>query len=282
MTRYFSIIIALFSFGSICAQQAQIKVGYDHITTIDGHTRTDDYILLSSCQGSMFFNPTALWMDITSKDDAARQAYGAMASKLAEAGRHGEIPTRTVSMYVFKDFDSQLKTVYDDYSDQFAVFTEPFDEMQWEVVEDSTRNLLGYDCVMARTSYHGRDWTVWFAPEIPLHDGPWKFAGLPGLVLQATESCGMYTFIANGIETTTQDIPGMVRADWYHKEDRKKYLKGKYKHLKDPLADLAGGNLPLNAKVFVNGEPTTREELTNRARKMLDAGFDYLETDYHE
>ena len=282
MTRYFSIIIALFSFGSICAQQAQIKVGYDHITTIDGQTRTDDYILLSGHQGSMFFNPTALWMDITSKDDGARQAYGAMASKLAEAGRHGEIPNRTVSMYVSKDFDSRLKTVYDDYSDQFAVFTEPFDEMQWEVVEDSTRNLLGYECVMARTSYHGRDWTVWFAPEIPLHDGPWKFAGLPGLVLQATESCGMYMFIANGIETTTQDIPGMVRADWYHKEDRKKYLKGKYKQLKDPLADLAGGNLPMNAKVFVNGEPTTREELTNRARKMLDAGFDYLETDYHE
>lgn len=221
-------------------------------------------------------------MDITSKDDAARQAYGAMASKLAEAGRHGEIPNRTVSMYVFKDFDSQLKTIYDDYSDQFAVFTEPFDEMQWEVVEDSTRNLLGYECVMARTSYHGRDWTVWFAPEIPLHDGPWKFAGLSGLVLQATESCGIYTFIANGMETTTQDIPEMVRADWYHKEDRKKYLKGKYKHLKDPLADLAGGNLPMNAKVFVNGEPTTREELTNRAHKMLDAGFDYLETDYHE
>lgn len=282
MIRYFSIIIAFFSIGSACAQHAQIKVGYEHVTTVDGKTRTDDYILLSGRRGSMFFNPTALWMDITSKDDAARQAYGALASKLAEGGRQGEIPNRSVSMYVSKDFDSQLKTVYDDYSDQFVVYTEPFDEMQWEVVADSTRNVLGYECVMARTSYHGRDWTIWFAPGIPSHDGPWKFAGLPGLILQAAESCGMYSFIANGIESTAQEIPGMVRADWYHKEDRKKYLKGKYKHLKDPLADVAGGNLPMNARVFVNGEPTTREELTSRARKMLDAGFDYLETDYHK
>lgn len=74
----------------------------------------------------------------------------------------------------------------------------------------------------------------------------------------------------------------MVRDDWYHKEDRIKYLQGKYRHLKDPFAGLAGGNIPGNAKVFVNGKETTVDEVRNQSRKVLDSGFDFLEIDYHK
>lgn len=280
MSRYGSILILVMSCFPSYAQKAQIKVGYDYEVRTGERVRKDDYILLSGPQESMFFNPMALWMDINSKDEAACQAYGAMAAQLEEAGRCDEVPNRAVSMYVFKNFDKEDVTVYDDYSDQFAVYHEPFSEMQWEVVADSTKTILGYECMMARTAYHGRDWTAWFSPEIPVQDGPWKFAGLPGLILMATESQGMHSFTANGIEATEQEIPGMVRDDWYHKEDRKKYLQGKYRHLQDPFADIAGGNLPANAKIFVNGRETTVEEVRNQSRKKLDSGYDFLETDY--
>lgn len=283
MKRIFLIsIVYLMALLSFAQQKAQIKVGYDYEVSTGGQVRKNDYILLSGKEGSMFYNPTALWMDINSKDDAARQAYGAMASALQEAGRGDEVPNRTASMYVFKDFEKQEQTVYDDYSDQFAKYNEPFQEMQWEVVADSTKTILGYECLMARTAYHGRDWTAWFAPEIPVKDGPWKFTGLPGLILMASESHGIHSFTANGIEATEQEIPGMPRDDWYHKEDRKKYLQGKYRHLQDPFADLAGGNLPANAKVFVNGRETTVGEVRDLVRKELDNGYDLLEIDYHK
>ena len=266
-------LVILFAAPILSAQNAQIKVGYDYEVSNGGQVRKDDYILLSGKEGSMFYNPTALWMDINSKDDAACQAYGAMASALQDAGRGDEVPNRSVSMYVFKDFVKQEQTVYDDYCDQFAKYNEPLQEMQWEVIADSAKIILGYECLMAKTAYHGREWTAWFAPEIPVQDGPWKFAGLPGLILKATESQGMHSFTANGIEATVQEIPGMLRDDWYHKEDRIKYLQGKYRHLQDPFADLAGGNLPSNAKVFVNGRETTVEEVRNQFRKKLDSGF---------
>ena len=282
MSRYSFILILVLSFFPSFAQKAQIKVGYDYEVSNGSHVRKDDYILLSGKEVSMFYNPIALWMDVNSKDDAACQAYGAMASALQDAGRGDEVPNRAVSMYVFKDFVKQEQTVYDDYSDQFAKYNEPFQELQWEVVADSTKTILGYECMMASASYHGRDWTAWFAPEIPVQDGPWKFTGLPGLILKATESQGMHSFTANGIESTEQEIPGMPRDDWYHKEDRIKYLQGKYRHLQDPFAGLAGGNLPGNAKVFVNGRETTVEEVRNQSRKVLDSGYDFLEIDYHK
>lgn len=283
MRRIDIIIVSAILFNlPLCAQKAQIKVGYDYEVSTGGQVRKNDYILLSGKDGSMFYNPTALWMDINSKDDAACQAYGAMASALQEAGRGDEVPNRTASMYVFKDFEKQEQTVYDDYSDQFAKYDEPFQEMKWEVVADSTKIILGYECMMARTAYHGRDWTAWFAPEIPAHDGPWKFAGLPGLILMVSESQGIYSFTANGIEATEQEIPGMPRDDWYHKEDRIKYLQGKYRHLQDPFADLAGGNLPANTKIFVNGRESTVGEVRDQTRKELDNGYDFLEIDYHK
>lgn len=276
------ILLAITCAIPLLAQKAQIKVGYDYEVNIGGEIRKDDYILLSGKDGSMFYNPTALWMDINSKDDAACQAYGAMAAALEESGHGSEVPNRSVSMYIFKDFEKQMQTVYDDYSDQFAKYNEPFGEMQWEILSDSTITLFDYECIMARTSYHGRDWTAWFAPEIPVQDGPWKFAGLPGLILKVSESTGMHSFSANGIETTEQEIPGMPRDDWYHKEDRIKYLQGKYKHLQDPLADLAGGNLPNGARLVVNGEEMTAGELREQCRKKFDMGYDFLETDYHK
>ena len=282
MKRNTIIIPAILFALTLSAQKVQIKVGYDYEVSTGGQVRKNDYILLSGKDGSMFYNPTALWMDINSKDDAACQAYGAMASALQEAGRGDEVPNRTASMYVFKDFEKQEQTVYDDYSDQFAKYDEPFQEMQWEVVADSTKTILGYECMMARTAYHGRDWTAWFAPEVPAHDGPWKFAGLPGLILMASESQGIYSFTANGIEASEQEIPGMPRDDWYHKEDRIKYLQGKYRHLQDPFADLAGGNLPANTKIFVNGRESTVGEVRDQTRKELDNGYDFLEIDYHK
>ena len=282
MTRYLSLIIAILGFMPLLAQKAQIKAGYDYEIKVGENVRKAPYILLSGSTGSMFYNPTTLWMDINSKDDAACQAYGAMASALQEAGRGNEVPNRSASIYVLKDFEKQVETVYDDYSDQFAKYDEPFGEMQWEIIPDSTSTILDYECVMARMSYHGRDWTVWFAPEIPVQDGPWKFAGLPGLILKATESTGTHSFTANGIEATEEDIPGMPRDDWYHKEDRIKYLQSQFKHLQDPLADLAGGNLPNGVRLVVNGEEITAGELRARSRQQLDMGYDFLETDYHK
>lgn len=50
---------------------------------------------------------------------------------------------------------------------------------------DSTADVLGYECVMAESDYHGRRWRAWFSPDLPLPFGPWKLHGLPGLILKA-------------------------------------------------------------------------------------------------
>lgn len=50
-------------------------------------------------------------------------------------------------------------------------------------VKDSL-SILDYKCIKATTRFRGRDYTAWVTKELPINDGPWKFYGLPGLILQ--------------------------------------------------------------------------------------------------
>ena|SRR5690554_306714 len=46
------------------------------------------------------------------------------------------------------------------------------------------KKISDYNCIKATTIFRGRKYTAWFTPEIPVNVGPWKFSGLPGLILQ--------------------------------------------------------------------------------------------------
>lgn len=54
--------------------------------------------------------------------------------------------------------------------------------------EKETKKVGKYTCHKATAPFRGRDYTVWYTTEIPIPYGPWKFNGLPGLVLEAYDS----------------------------------------------------------------------------------------------
>ena len=54
----------------------------------------------------------------------------------------------------------------------------------WQLL-DGDSIVCGYPCHKATTIFRGRIWTVWYTLDLPYSDGPWKFCGLPGLVLYA-------------------------------------------------------------------------------------------------
>lgn len=73
---------------------------------------------------------------------------------------------------------------------------------EWQLLERDTV-ICGYPCKKAKTKFRGRTWTVWYTPLLPYSDGPWKFCGLPGLVLEAHEAEGKLAFHCKKIEKNT-------------------------------------------------------------------------------
>ena len=51
-----------------------------------------------------------------------------------------------------------------------------------------------YETQKAETQFGGRTWYAWFTQQIPLQDGPYKFGGLPGLIVKVQDSKGDYSF----------------------------------------------------------------------------------------
>ena len=65
--------------------------------------------------------------------------------------------------------------------------------VNWRIKND-TIHLANHVCQKAETFYGGRLWIAWFALDIPISDGPYKFSGLPGLIMQIYDSKKYWNF----------------------------------------------------------------------------------------
>lgn len=79
-----------------------------------------------------------------------------------------------------------LQQVYSLNGEKYLV-DEEFPKLNWKI-EQETKVIGGYNCQKAQTHFKGRDYTAWFTADIPFQAGPWKLQGLPGLILEASDS----------------------------------------------------------------------------------------------
>ncbi len=66
-------------------------------------------------------------------------------------------------------------------------------EFNWSL-RPETAKINGFNCKKATTQYAGRDYIAWYTVEIPISDGPYKFNGLPGLIIKIADTKGHYNF----------------------------------------------------------------------------------------
>lgn len=65
--------------------------------------------------------------------------------------------------------------------------------VKWDVT-NVVEKQNGYSAQKAVAEFGGRVWTAWFTKEITLSDGPYKFSGLPGLIVKLEDDKGDYKF----------------------------------------------------------------------------------------
>ncbi|WP_288434593.1 GLPGLI family protein [uncultured Chryseobacterium sp.] len=66
-------------------------------------------------------------------------------------------------------------------------------EQNWKI-SDSTKTFGTYSVQKAVTEFGGRNWVAWFTQDIPIPYGPYKFNGLPGLIMELYDSKKEYYF----------------------------------------------------------------------------------------
>lgn len=84
----------------------------------------------------------------------------------------------------YKD-DNQSFVFYMDYiEDQKYLIKDSIPDLKWEIRTDENKNILGYHCEQAKLKFRGANFTAYFTRELPYSFGPWKFHGLPGVILE--------------------------------------------------------------------------------------------------
>lgn len=133
--------------------------------------------------------------------------------------------------------------VYNDYSSGYTAFTcrvasqdylyeEPTPTMQWSF-GDEEREIEGYKCHLAECDFRGRHYFAWYCVDIPIPYGPYKFWGLPGMILSLYDSEKHYEFTFSQMESAKTPI---IRFGYdYIVADRKSINKASNEYLHNPV-----------------------------------------------
>lgn len=149
-----------------------------------------------------------------------------------------------ISWELYKNYPVQGKTLYlDVISLDSYQCEETVETPDWQLVPDSTMEILGYQCQMATTRFKGRQWTVWYTEDIPLDEGPWKLRGLPGLVLSAYDAKRQYVFEGAGLEQVSTDQPVVIVEEKREKISQKNFRKVLSRY--DPMAALSSRGIKI-------------------------------------
>ena len=175
-------------------------------------------------------------------------------------------------MTIYKNYPAGRLTHTEKICQDWFSYDEDMPRMDWTLT-DSISTVLGYKCRSAQCKFRGRVWSVFYAEEIPLPDGPWKLHGLPGLILKAWDENRHYTFECIGINSKA-NRPITIYQVPFNRTDRKKYYDTKHRYEVNPYAYF---------EATTGGSITVTDQAGNPlVHKPVELSFDYLETDWRK
>jgi GLPGLI family protein len=155
------------------------------------------------------------------------------------------IPFKELSpLIIFKGFPEGKITCLDRFSYNPFKYVEDYNAQTW-ILKEGNATICGYACKKAETDFRGRRYIAWYAPDIPISEGPWKFNGLPGLILKVEDTKQEIAFVCVSIIK-----PTWIDNIYYRKTNnvvtlsRQQYEQEKKKYMASPGAYVNGNISP--------------------------------------
>ena len=129
----------------------------------------------------------------------------------------------------------------------------------------------------ATTNFAGRNWIAWFTTDVPIQDGPYKFSGLPGLIVKISDSKGDYDFELVK-STKSSELKGRLIVLNYNKiENATETTPLKIDQAKQNLKNNPVGNLE---SLGVNVTEEQKNSFRNRLREQNNKRENRLELEF--
>ena len=202
---------------------------------------------------------------------------------------------------VFKDLTKSMTMpkiggkVYKSYPDMKVVFSERISsgftplnigyaddtKFNWKT-ENDKQKIGSYNTQKATTEFAGRKWIAWFTTDIPLQDGPYKFHGLPGLIVKIEDDAKNYSWELKGnrkVENYSEisyleSISPGGSGGKVTEIPREKFEKTYEEYKKDPFASMRPLLKPEMLSQKLPGSDSTVGEMIKNQEKMVKDFFD--------
>lgn len=107
-------------------------------------------------------------------------------------------------LYKIYKTNGQLISLYDYAAYKYEI-QENLPSLDWKLGSE-TKDILGYTCLFATTTFAGRNYTAWYTQDLPVTEGPYKFHGLPGLIIEIYDTKKQYHFKLIGLQKINNEI----------------------------------------------------------------------------
>lgn len=168
---------------------------------------------------------------------------------------------------VTKAYPSMKETYIDRISNKYFGYEEDL-KFNWNILSDKEK-IGEYNTQKATTEYGGRKWTAWFSTDIPFQDGPYRFYGLPGLIVKIQDDGHNYSWELKGnkklenyseVSESEKMLEKFGMSAKVNIIAKDKFDKAFANFKADPLAEYRPYMTPENMSVKMPGTQTTMGE----------------------
>lgn len=205
--------------------------------------------------GSKYYSKNAFESDSIVNESIKKQMASGMKSISVSRNRNsGDLSYEVEKTYP----DYKVSLVTNVGNDTYRVAEDR--KLNWKISTEK-KKIGEFQTQKATTDFAGRKWVAWFTTDVPIQDGPYKFSGLPGLIVEIADETGSHKIELKGIKKTAgiaqeevntqgKDIPFTKKKPI--DVNRAKYVKIWAQYENDPVQAMREVLGRPNSKVMIN------------------------------
>lgn len=262
MTKFLTAFLSILSYFVMAQNQ---RFSYEYKFVPDSTNRADVKMEMMNLdvtkEGSRFYSYTVYQSDSTMKVDMEKQLAATNSINIKSGDRKG-----LVKYSVTKEYP-QYKVFFHHkiLRDQYRVLDERL--LVWKISNESQKIGI-WKTQKANTTFGGRAWTAWFASEIPIQDGPYKFHGLPGLIVKLEDDSQSHTFELKEI-IALKDVKTDVFGTKEISINLNQYNKAIKDYENDPTKGMRQLQMGATVMIMKDGENTNMKEQEERIKNRI-------------
>lgn len=198
-----------------------------------------------------FLDYSAYRIDSLYRDAAEKQlTYTEILGTIMMIGK-----SKVFDEHILFDYLENSVTTQKNIGLDYYQFEETLPIIDWNFAEGDSI-ISGFVCKKATASFRGRDYVAWYAEDLPLTFGPYKFTGLPGLIFTLYDTNGDHIFTIVGLEVEKYKDPIFLKEKRLYQTTTRKEAWVMLKNFKaDPVRGLQNSRIRIKDEDMAKIKP---------------------------